>query len=101
MRRENNNANKNGVFRSAWLAKSVKHVTLDFGVLGSSPMLWVEVTKKIKKKRKILKKNKKKPTTKKQSFQSPYHGEGHSVYLMLVFGFVLSERAVPVEMNRK
>lgn len=77
----------------------MKHVTLNFGVLGSSPTLWVEVTKKIKKKRKILKK--KKPTIEKQSFQSPYHGEGHSVYLMLVFGFVLSERAVPVEMNRK
>lgn len=30
----------------------------------------------------------------KNSRSSPYHGEGHPVYFVLIFGFVLSERAV-------
>lgn len=28
-----------------------------------------------------------------------YHGQGHSVYLMLVFGFMLPEGAVAVEIR--
>ena len=41
------------MFQGAWLAQSVGHVTLDLGVVGSSPTLGVEITLK-----KILKKEK-------------------------------------------
>ena len=34
--------------RCAWLAQSVKHVTLDLGVVSSSPTLGMEPTKKKK-----------------------------------------------------
>lgn len=30
---------------------------------------------------------------------NPYHGECHPVYFMLIFGFMLSERAVTVEIK--
>ena len=31
--------------RGAWLAQSEEHVTLDLGVMGSSPTIGVEITK--------------------------------------------------------
>ena len=31
------------IYRAAWLAPSVEHVTLDLGVVSSSPMLGVEI----------------------------------------------------------
>lgn len=33
------------------------------------------------------------------SRSSSYHGQGHAVYLMLVFGFMLPEGAVAVEIR--
>jgi len=40
-----------GITRGAWLAQSVEHVTLDLGVMGSSPALGVYLIKKKKLKR--------------------------------------------------
>ena len=40
--------------RGAWLAQLEEHVTLNLGVVSSSPTLGIEITKKIKLKKKVL-----------------------------------------------